>query len=219
MKIPLIHHHPYKRFFMSLWDFLTSKTGAFLIGVSAIAVGSYQFYINKPIMKYETDISNIVSSNNINDLKVTIKEKEYKDLYKTTLILTNTGALALSGNDVSKMGHDPIRVQIPKGIEIVSYQIDNNLTSPSISAKLIPYKGDLVISFDFINPDNQIGINILHEKESDDFSIVGSAVNVNGISKTWNEKEVRTFLIGAVSLFYAVFIGLYIIRKRRERHN
>ena len=35
----------------ALWDFLTSKTGAFIIGVSAIAVGWYQFYISRQILK------------------------------------------------------------------------------------------------------------------------------------------------------------------------
>ena len=29
----------------ALWDFFTSKTGAFIIGVGAIVIGMYQFYI------------------------------------------------------------------------------------------------------------------------------------------------------------------------------
>ena len=78
-----------KDFFQSIWNFLLSQTGTFLIGVSAIAVGTYQFYINKPILKYQTAVTNIVSSINDNEIKVTVKEKEYKDLYQTTVILTS----------------------------------------------------------------------------------------------------------------------------------
>ena len=43
----------------ALWDFFTSKTGAFIIGVGAIVIGMYQFYISKPILKYEAEHTNI----------------------------------------------------------------------------------------------------------------------------------------------------------------
>lgn len=91
----------------ALWDFFTSKTGAFIIGVGAIVIGMYQFYISKPILKYEAEHTNIVSSTDVTDLKVTVREKEYKDMYLTTLTLMNTGSQALDGDDVSKVGHDP----------------------------------------------------------------------------------------------------------------
>ena len=64
----------------ALWDFFTSKTGAFIIGVGAIVIGMYQFYISKPILKYEAEHTNIVSSTDVTDLKVTVREKEYKDM-------------------------------------------------------------------------------------------------------------------------------------------
>ena len=86
----------------ALWDFFTSKTGAFIIGVGAIVIGMYQFYISKPILKYEAEHTNIVSSTDVTDLKVTVREKEYKDMYLTTLTLMNTGSQALDGDDVSK---------------------------------------------------------------------------------------------------------------------
>lgn len=212
------NHHPYKKFFSRIWDFLTSKTGAFLIGISAIAVGSYQFYINKPILKYEIDIDNVISSSNANDLKVTVKEKEYKDLYKTTLILNNDGALALSGTDVSKIGHDPIRVVVPKGASVVSALIDNTITSSAVDARLIPYEESYIIDFDYLNPDNRIGIIVLHEDEKPGFYITGSAVNVNSIAREWNEHEVRLFLISSITLLYIVFITLYVYHKRRARY-
>lgn len=93
----------------ALWDFLTSKTGAFIIGVSAIAVGWYQFYISRPILKYDTEALTFISSQNDNDYRVQVKGREYKDLYQTRVYLYNVGASALSGKDVSKPGHDPIQ--------------------------------------------------------------------------------------------------------------
>lgn len=38
----------------AVWNFWTSKTGAFILAVSGIAVGYYIFYISRPILKYET---------------------------------------------------------------------------------------------------------------------------------------------------------------------
>lgn len=205
----------YRYVMRKLWDFFTSKTGAFIIGVAAIAVGTYQFYINKPILEYETEHTNIVSSGNISDLKVTVKEKEYKDMYLTTVTLKNTGSQALDGDDVSKIGHDPIRVQVPDDAHLVSYHIDNKQTSKAVTATLKPYEKDIIIGFDYLNPDNQITVSLLHEKNSDGFKIVGSAVNVNSISPAWTEIQVRELVIVLLVICLSAYILANVISRRR----
>lgn len=197
-----------------LWEFFTSKTGAFIIGVGAIVIGMYQFYISKPILEYEAEHTNIISAADVSDLKVTVKEKEYKDMYLTTLTLLNTGSQALDGEDVSKIGHDPIRIIVPKDAHLVAYNINNKQTSQAVSAKLVAYEGDIVIDFDYLNPDNQIAINLLHEKESDKFEIVGSAVNVNNISKAWSPVQKREMIIGMLLVCFALYIFANILSRR-----
>lgn len=194
-----------------LWDFFTSKTGAFIIGVGAIVIGMYQFYISKPILEYESAHTNIISAADVSDLKVTVKEREYKDMYLTTLTLLNTGSQALDGGDVSKIGHDPIRIIVPEDARLVTYNINTKQTSPAVSAKLVPYEGDIVIDFDYLNPDNQIAINLLHEKESDKFKIEGSAVNVNSISKAWSPVQKREMIIGILLVCFALYIFANIL--------
>lgn len=209
----------FKNFLQSIWNFLLSQTGTFLIGVSAIAVGTYQFYINKPILKYQTALTNIVSSVNDNDLKVTIKEKEYKDLYQTTVVLSNNGEQALAGEDVSKIGHDPIRIVIPKKAKVVSYILDKNQTSPEVSVKLVAIEGAIVLDFDFLNPGSQIAVTLLHEYPDTDFVIRGSALNVTSIDREWNKTEERIFIISLVSAFYIFFIAAYILRRIKRRRS
>ncbi len=209
----------FKNFLQSIWNFLLSQTGTFLIGVSAIAVGTYQFYINKPILKYQTALTNIVSSVNDNDLKVTIKEKEYKDLYQTTVVLSNNGEQALAGEDVSKIGHDPIRIVIPKKAKVVSYILDKNQTSPEVSVKLVAIEGAIVLDFDFLNPGSQIAVTLLHEYPDTDFVIRGSALNVTSIGREWNKTEERIFIISLVSAFYIFFIAAYILRRIKRRRS
>ena len=209
----------FKNFLQSIWNFLLSQTGTFLIGVSAIAVGTYQFYINKPILKYQTALTNIVSSVNDNDLKVTIKEKEYKDLYQTTVVLSNNGEQALAGEDVSKIGRDPIRIVIPKKAKVVSYILDKNQTSPEVSVKLVAIEGAIVLDFDFLNPGSQIAVTLLHEYPDTDFVIRGSALNVTSIDREWNKTEERIFIISLVSAFYIFFIAAYILRRIKRRRS
>lgn len=197
-----------------LVGFFTSKTGAFIIGVGAIVIGMYQFYISKPILKYEAEHTNIVSSTDVTDLKVTVREKEYKDMYLTTLTLMNTGSQALDGDDVSKVGHDPIRIVVPKDARLVSYNINKKQTSPAVAASLEPYDGDILIRFDYLNPDNQITVSLLHEKNSDDFKIVGSAVNVNTISRAWSPVQVREFIIAVLVVCFAAYVLAGVFRRR-----
>lgn len=178
-------HSKFKRFLYHTWDFLTSKTGAFIIGVSAILIGSYQFYINRPILEYKAITTSLVSSQNDQDINLKINDKNFSDLYVTKVLLTNTGALALAGADVSKIGHDPIRVKVPKNAKVAHYIIDKNMTSQAVTADLEPVNGDIIIKFDFLNPDNAVGVTILHENADEEFVVTGSAVNVNSIKKAW----------------------------------
>ena len=80
----------------ALWNFLTSPTGAFLIAVSAILIGYYQFYISRPILKYTTETTEISSASGSDDFKIHINGKDYPKLYKTAVTLSNTMTMALS---------------------------------------------------------------------------------------------------------------------------
>ncbi len=201
----------------ALWDFLTSKTGAFIIGVSAIAVGWYQFYISRPILKYDTETLNFISSQNENDYKVQVKGKEYKDLYQTRVYLYNVGASALSGSDVSKPGHDPIRLVVPKEAGMVHYTLDNTATTDAITAKINPVNDELVLDFDYLNPDYQIAVSVLHENPTDDIKITGSALNVNEITREWNDKDLKFWGLWGLGLLYFILVAVYIYNHRDRK--
>lgn len=201
----------------ALWDFLTSKTGAFIIGVSAIAVGWYQFYISRPILKYGTEAMTFISSQNDNDYRVQVKGKEYKDLYQTRVYLYNVGANALSGKDVSKPGHDPIRLVVPKEAGMVHYTLDNTATTEAITAKIMPVNNELVLDFDYLNPDYQIAVSVLHENPTDDIKISGSALNVNEITREWNDKDLKFWGLWGLGLLYFLLVVVYIYHHRDRK--
>ena len=204
----------------ALWNFLTSPTGAFLIAVSAILIGYYQFYISRPILKYTTETTEISSASGSDDFKIHINGKDYPKLYKTSVTLSNTGEDALAGSDVSSLGHDPIRIPIPPRVKILYYGINNAETSSDVSAKLIKTDNAIVIEFNYLNPDNQITVNMYSEDNYDKFEILGSAVNVNRITQAWSPEQTRKFIIGTIAgiiLFYTLFIYLYVRRQGRQR--
>ena len=183
----------------ALWNFLTSPTGAFLIAVSAILIGYYQFYISRPILKYTTETTEISSASGSDDFKIHINGKDYPKLYKTAVTLSNTGEDALAGSDVSSLGHDPIRIPIPPRVKILYYGINNAETSSDVSAKLIKTDNAIVIEFNYLNPDNQITVNMYSEDNYDKFEILGSAVNVNRITQAWSPEQTRKFIIATTA--------------------
>ncbi len=173
-------------------------------------------------MEYQAETVNFISSENDNDYKVSVHGKEVKDLYQTQITLTNKGEQALSGRDVSKIGHDPFRIVIPDEAKLVHYTIDNRLTSESITPSLIKNDEGIVLTFDFINPDNQIVVNLLHETAEPNFEMKGSALNVNSIQKAWDEKEIRFWGLSSLGVLYVILLIVYIyrhtiVRKRRKK--
>ncbi|MBQ8870192.1 MAG: hypothetical protein IJ019_02310 [Alphaproteobacteria bacterium] len=195
---------PLKKFLHKLWLFLISNVGAFIIGFSALFFGVYQFYIDRPIIKYDTSSRSFISSQNENNFKVTVNDTEYKDLYQTNVILQNTGQEALAGSDVSRIGHNPIRIIVPESAQMVHYTIDNTLTSQSVSANLTKYKNSLVIGFDFLNPQDQIGVSILHQNPNDNFVVKGSAIGVKQVKHVITDKQMLYIAVG-------LMIGIYIL--------
>lgn len=199
-----------KKFITAIWDFWTSKTGAFLLAVSAIVIGWYQFYINRPILKYDTETISFISSQNDNQYKVTVRGHEYSDLYLTRVILQNKGASALSGSDVSKIGHNPIRVIVPEGAKMVHYTLDNTYTTPDITSSLKKVDGDLIIEFDFMNSDYQVGVSILHENPNVEFKVEGSALNVNEITREWSDKQIKYWTLWILGALYLILVIIYL---------
>ena len=59
-----------------------------------------------------------------------------------------------------QIGHDPIRITVPEGAKLVHYTLDKTATTDAISAKLEKVNDDLVIKFDFLNPDYQIAASL-----------------------------------------------------------
>lgn len=197
----------------SIWNFWTSPEGAFILAVSAMALGYYQFYISRPILRYDTNTIKLISSSNSNNYTVDVMGKKYQDLYLTKVYLYNQGEQALSGADVSRIGHDPIRITIPKEAKMQHFNLDNEETTSSITAEIIPYGQDLVLSFDFLNPDYQYVVNLLHEVPTDNIAVTGSALNVSQITKAISGHELKNYLIWGLGTLYIFLIIYYVLRK------
>ncbi len=206
----------FRGFVKGIWHFWTSPTGGFILAVSAIALGYYQFYISRPILRYDLKTVKLISSKNINDYTVEVGGRKYQDLYLTKVYLFNFGKEALSGLDVSHIGRDPIRIDVSKEAGMKHFNIDNEETTKAISAEITPYGDSLVLSFDFLNPEYQYVVNILHTNLSDGIKVSGSALNVNSIKRAISDRELKRWLILGLCLVYLVLILRYIVKKKSK---
>ena len=202
------------RFFM---EFLFSAECAFAIGVTGIILAYYFYDINRPILEYESKTEKIISSNNDTGIKISVNGKEYQDLYLTSVVLSNSGGIGLSGKDVSPIRDDPVRIIFPPKNKIVGFHVDNNHTSDEISCRLIPSENELILEFNYINPNSSITVNILHEENSSDFTMKGNALNVSSIEKKSEINKTVRLCWGATILFYILMYALYIYRRREEK--
>lgn len=199
---------PVKKFLTKLWHFSISNVGAFIIGISALLIGLYQYYVNRPIIEYDTFTHSFISSQNNNRFKVLVDGKAYDNLYQTVVLLENNGQQPLAGSDVSKIGHDPIRIIVPQNAEMVHFTIDRTLTTPSVSARLKSYHNSIVITFDFLNPGTQIAVTILHVRSVKGFKVVGSALGINGIHHVLTDRQ---WLYIAIALMAGIYLLTLIL--------
>ncbi|MBP3545838.1 MAG: hypothetical protein J6K16_01745 [Alphaproteobacteria bacterium] len=212
------HTHHHSRLLNQLWNFLTSSTMAFMLAVSAILIGYYQFYLSRPILEYTSSTDKVISSTEEDGIHIHINGIDYKNIYKSVVTLTNSGEEALSGNDVSPIGHDPIRIPIPAQIKVIYYNVDYENTSPDVSVKLENINNSIIIKFSFLNPGNSISVNLFSEQNYSQFKIIGSAAGVNEINQTLNHKQAQKIMfLGILGLiaFYSLFTFLYFRHHRR----
>lgn len=92
------------------------------------------------------------------------------------------------------------------------YNLNNDETSQAMTTEIIPYENDLILKFDFLNPDYQYVVNILHENPTADFIVTGSALNVNEITPAISGKELKNWMIWGLGVLYILLIIRYIAK-------
>ena len=196
-----------------IWAFWTSPTGGFILAVSAIFLGYYQFYVSRPILMYDLNTVKLVSSLNTNNYEIKVAGKRFDNLYLTKVYLFNLGKEALSGKDVSQIDKDPIRIEVPKNAGLQHFNVDNEETTSAIATQIIPRGNDLILKFDFFNPEYQYVVNILHTNLTDGIKVTGSALDVNEIKRVFNKKELKNWLIWGLGAVYLLLIVRYVFKK------
>ena len=76
---------------IAMWNFWTSPTGAFILAVSAMGLGYYQFYVSRPILRYDYNTVKLISSSNANDYQVIVGDEKFDDLYLTGKLPVSIG--------------------------------------------------------------------------------------------------------------------------------
>ena len=117
-----------------------------------------------------------------------------------------------------RIGRDPIRITVPEGAKLVHYTLDNTATTDAITAHLEKVDNDLVIKFDYLNPDYQIAASLLHENPDAEFTVSGSALNVNEITREWSDEAIKSYILWSLGILYSLLLLLYIYNHWKRKH-
>jgi len=203
--------------FISKHNFFSS-----IVLAIAVCVGASHYY--KPRLRYEISTNTFVTSENLSDevknsFKVIIGNKEYTDLYITKVELTNTGAESLDGSKISS--NDPIRIISPYEVENLVVFVDTFTSSKDVVCKIIKKDKDIIIPFNYINPDGHISISILHneriDSQKESIYLTGSAMGLGEIKHKFTEQQaLHYFKVFNVLLALAsAFFTIKMIRNRK----
>ena len=98
------------------------------------------------------------------------------------------------------------------------YTLDNTATTDAITAHLEKVGNDLVIKFDYLNPDYQIAASLLHENPDAEFTVSGSALNVNEITREWSDEAIKSYILWSLGILYSLLLLLYIYNHWKRKH-
>lgn len=197
----------------NLLKFIFVKNFAFTIGSLLTIFGIwYTIYYNSPRLRYTSMTQLYVSKNNLDgvsqSINIELGGKKYNDLYITTVEIENIGGTALGGEDISPV--DPIRIVVSKEI-IPILPFKNITTSKDVQLKLIQKNKDMVLNFNYLNPDSKIVVSFFHENFLNEGSIkiIGSAKNLGKIKEKMSsrtELQLKLFAWGVLMAFIELIL-------------
>ena len=196
----------------------------------------YYNFFEKPSLVYSTQSTKISVPDfktSKHTLKILVDDEVVQDVFITTLILENNSPTVLERSlDEEK---DPIMIV---GNDIEFAHIDHSKTTKTSYVSLIEKPHGLLVNFDFLNPNDQIYINLIHKQKNQDFKIKGSFKGITEVKKKtvfslleYIEKYPRTFggalllmlIVGFFDLIYMICSFVHFIynkiKEKRENVN
>ena len=190
---------------MDIWGILT----VIMAVVTAISLILAYFAYFKPRKRqkllYQSAAIQYFEENDYtlpSDVVMTFEGQKVARLAKAVLILWNGGTDVLRGEDIVQ--HDPIRIRLPTTGRILSSTIvgATNETNRVLAEVLSQTQNEVLVTYDYLNPNDGVVIQVLHDAKQRHPIVVGEA---KGLSE-------RPRGLGTVNLY-----DLEVPRKRRRR--
>ena len=163
---------------MDIWHILTIIMAVATAGSLILACFAYfrprkrqkLLYQTSGIQYFEKDDYSLPS-----DAVMTFRGQEVARLAKTLIILWNGGTDVLRGEDIVQ--NDPIRISLPEGSTILSYSTigETNIGNRVSTDIRVNYENELVVAYEYFNPNDGLIIQVLHDAKQRDPIVSGSA--------------------------------------------
>ena len=163
---------------MDIWQILTI-TMAIATAVSLIvACISYYKPRKRQKLLYQTTTIQYFEEDDYtlpSDAIMTFQGQKVARLTKAMLILWNGGIDALRGEDIVQ--HDPIRISLSATGKILDYSIIGGTNDGNRVVVQIPShsQNELIVTYDYLNPNDGAVIQVLHDAKQRDPTVVGTA--------------------------------------------
>jgi hypothetical protein len=115
-------------------------------------------------------------------VRIFFEGQQVDKLIKTNIIFWNSGRAAIRGSDIVAV--DPIRIIFEPGSKILSIQINkmNNISNSIHLSKSEDFPDQVIMKFDYLNPEDGINMEILHNSARNEVKLVGRVIGLkNGI--------------------------------------
>ena len=66
--------------------------------------------------------------------------------------------------------------------------------------------------------DYQIAASLLHENPDAEFTVSGSALNVNEITREWSDEAIKSYILWSLGILYSLLLLLYIYNHWKRKH-
>ena len=151
------------------------------------------------------------------DFVMIFQGENVKRLAKTILILWNGGTDVLIGEDITT--DNRIRIHLPEGNKILSNKLvgESDKSNNLRIEELLDMPNEFAINYKYLNTDDGAVIEVMHDSEDNDLTIIGAAKGLSGGPKKMGNVNIHDInqleekSLRRVTMIIMVFTGLMFI--------
>ena len=177
--------------------------GAIISGVTTYI--SMRFSLRYSKLIYEEKTETVINKDNLmlkNNLEIIYKNVNVDKIVRTLIYFWNSGNNSIRKNDL--VSSNKLRITIPEDTRVYSYDILKN-TDNANNFQLSEENNRIFLTFNYLEPNNGVKIELLHNNETFITQIEGKVIDLKGEISNYKDrissKVANVFDLGVISTY------------------